>query len=1282
MEEDTRLTWIILAVPVVLVVLASLAWWLFRRSPWHLPLLRRTSGFWLKEEAVRRALRHVMTDTAFATVWTLFQLAVTALALVHYAVTTYYGSLPLWLSITELLLSICFAADYLIYFYLASNRLRYFFSLLPLIDYLTVLPVFISFAAGDWNQNAFVSFAPLRTLRALRVVRALRATTLISSIVTRQILRIAVLMASLIFIGASLIQLVERLADGFEYDFHVLLYFTVVTFSTVGYGDISPVSDAGKMVMLVLIILAYVLLPYQLAHFVNVVALSKNYYLKTYSKRRIRPPPHAVFIGQAPNLVEIIQEFLTTETNPAASSMQVVILAPDKPSADLEIVLTRSKYRSRIFFLQGSTTSQQDLDRALLKSAEFCYIFSQAEHAEQDADHATLLTYLAVKERAKNIPTAVQLYQNRAVTPKHGFRILFQQSQLGYSTLITNLIRTYRGNSRGFSKIKNMNTWQGEYVRGAENDLFSLESLPQAFKGMTFAKVAKILYYYYHVILLGIECTTSETPQPSKQLNDLGLQQRTSALSRLGRALIQVLLSNFKQPAAKNIRRNGLLMMLPWDYVIKGGEMAAVVASSANLVEAISLFNTLMTKKDGYMARRRARKRKKKEQRAPEKTKEEKKTCSQLNHSLEDILTENEGDDEETMFERSEAEIRQQRQASLTMDEIDDKMRERFIQDLLDTIHVEKLASKRITKGRTALFTTKKVQQEINSPSFLSSLGLSNRVKHFSDPPLSLDDILQTRSSKGGIWVALTKRAIKPLSTGKKDVWGSLFHLNAENSGLPQTLPSPTKVIRSKHHLLLIGWRAGMESMILNLRSRNILYPRRIVILSERPPSLPLWQKLSLFPHIYYVKGSGLVEADLTRAAVSSADRIIILDRSSPSNSLGGKNEDESAPSVVLDDAENLFITRTILANWPHKALVSSIVDARNMRFMNEQTEDVLLKKLVKEYSKSQWGTSAYSYLESFAAGRLYTPSVINSLVVQLYWNPRILHMVKLLTGAGSTVVERICMNLSHFILQVRLPCGCNAWEIPVPDGMVGKTFYELFCYLLRLRVGVPVALYRKKQQPRRKSTYNKGFGIDDEFLFSESSSSDDSEFKDDLDSSFEMDELENEEWEQTDHYVYTNPEPHVQLRNDDKVFVMALSEPDFVFHQIREEKKKRAMKASWRKSRGSFEASSHCGLDSSGEEKNEEQDDTRKKDKTPIFKRRSKGNSPKEPKNGNAKPEKKKATRNIQTSTTNNSSEEGEEDIQNDSGEQLAQKREEEDDEEEEEEQEDVTKRKDELRP
>lgn len=72
------------------------------------------------------------------------------------------------------------------------------------------------------------------------------------------------------------IQHIQRGSSGAELTMFESLYFVIVTFSTVGYGDISPDTWLGQLFMTIMICLAFAYIPRQ------VMLLLKSYFYSFY----------------------------------------------------------------------------------------------------------------------------------------------------------------------------------------------------------------------------------------------------------------------------------------------------------------------------------------------------------------------------------------------------------------------------------------------------------------------------------------------------------------------------------------------------------------------------------------------------------------------------------------------------------------------------------------------------------------------------------------------------------------------------------------------------------------------------------------------------------------------------------------------------------------------------------------------------------------------------------------------------------------------------------------
>lgn len=160
----------------------------------------------------------------------------------------------------EWFFTIIFTIEYGLRIYCAPRRWRYIKSFYGLIDFVSILPTYLSlFVAG--TQYAMV----IRSLRLLRVFRVLKLTHFLGEAeVLRRAMRESAakiivfigVVVTLVFIVGSLMYLIEGPENGFT-SIPTSVYWAVVTLTTVGYGDIAPQTVAGQTLATIVMIMGY-----------------------------------------------------------------------------------------------------------------------------------------------------------------------------------------------------------------------------------------------------------------------------------------------------------------------------------------------------------------------------------------------------------------------------------------------------------------------------------------------------------------------------------------------------------------------------------------------------------------------------------------------------------------------------------------------------------------------------------------------------------------------------------------------------------------------------------------------------------------------------------------------------------------------------------------------------------------------------------------------------------------------------------------------------------------
>ena len=242
---------------------------LIKTNCWLLPLLLQMANYPSIKERTDLSTKQKWYAIIFGAdtqegrrfdIWLLWAILFSVLTIMADSVPSIHDSYALQLKYIEYFFTGVFTLEYIARLMVSENTKSYATSFWGIIDLVSTIPTYLTFFFP-----ASQLFRILRTVRLLRIFKVLRLTRFMGeaqgmgAAIKRSSAKITVffgVVLVIVVVMGTIMYVIEPPEAGFT-SIPRSIYWAIVTLTTVGYGDIAPVTGLGQFLSAALMILGY-----------------------------------------------------------------------------------------------------------------------------------------------------------------------------------------------------------------------------------------------------------------------------------------------------------------------------------------------------------------------------------------------------------------------------------------------------------------------------------------------------------------------------------------------------------------------------------------------------------------------------------------------------------------------------------------------------------------------------------------------------------------------------------------------------------------------------------------------------------------------------------------------------------------------------------------------------------------------------------------------------------------------------------------------------------------
>lgn len=781
------------------------------------------------------------------------------------------------------------------------------------------------------------------------------------------------------------------------WNFFECVWFIVVTFSTVGYGDFRPDDWPAQTFVIIMIACALILLPVELEQLAFLL-VTRQKEGGTFNRMLAGSEKHVVLCAttlRPTMLIDFLNEFYA---DVKLQDHHVVLLCPSELDSTLRILLQVPLWSQRVTYLKGSALIDEDLIRARVEDAEGCFILTDryADNREA-ADKHTILRTWAIQDFAPATRLFVQILK-----PENKFHVSFAEHMVcedevkhallasncvcpGISTFFTLLLHTLH-------EQHGSEDWHEMFGKCAGNEIYDIRlgasDMFRPYNKKTFTHTAFHVHRKYGVTLFAVRAAKKGSrillnPGPTHVMDydDLCLY---IAISSEEDSHIKA----YKEPKQSpgNLFKGSIRYKN--DSFITASSVALELRTDAVEPVGLKYLDEAPLNGVGHTTSS--------DQVTPS-------TSARLKPETKERSPEKRAGTKEVVFDVGDS--RRSSNSNYVPNESD------LEDDEEDSV-----------KGLDLLDDTSRI------PSYVAAV-----------PPCSL-------------YIGHTPIRCHLLKAPKKPC---CLELRNENC-LDRDLNDSAHLYQRQYGAIIVASpvaEAGLYNFILPLRAyqRPKCTLKPIVLLLKEPPNEDFLMAVAHFPMLYYMIGTINSLDDLLKAGCLHADSIVVV---------GYRSHGQVYDEDHMADASTIVDVQSIYRCFPRATLIVELTHASNMRFMKFNADVSLppgiqseslasfktrsFRESMKKRIKQQKDHLNYMFREPFAAGHVFSMSMLDTLLYQAFVKKYMIHLVRLMLGceqaAGSGYLSSLKVTEDH------------SWI---------ETYGRLFQRLCSTTCAIPIGLYR-----------------------------------------------------------------------------------------------------------------------------------------------------------------------------------------------------------------------------